>query len=295
MRRKLAQRGAGVEGGGGVGHSILSSPLKNPIIYNNITVGYAITIETDFILTSIYGCCPKIGRSCPENKLQSFFLFFFNPNICTWKISGGPGRSSRDFPAKGSAAINRPENFALCLWYHGPTSRVASFLVLGGGGGGKTPKCTDKKKYMYLYCASERLKNIHFQDSKYMHTCTINAVSFNYLWYGAIYERHYTDKTLIFRRTKVMNMRASWIFFTFSHSKTAISFNILLVLQILCLGNILIFRSQITSAYIIHNQCIFLKFITYGMMLYKRVKRQYTDKTLTLRKCIYASERSERA
>ena len=51
----------------------------------------------------------------------------------------------------------------------------------GRGGGGKTPKCTDKK-YMYFYCASERLRNICFHDSKYI--CihyAINAVSFNYL------------------------------------------------------------------------------------------------------------------
>ena len=65
----------------------------------------------------------------------------------------------------------------------GTTTSVASLLVLGGGGG-KTPKCTDKNN-MYLYCASERLRNIYFQDSKYI--CiqchyTVNAVSFNYLW-----------------------------------------------------------------------------------------------------------------
>ena len=41
-----------------------------------------------------------------------------------------------------------------------------------------------------------------------------------------------------------MNMRASLEnIFAFSHSKTAISFNILLVLQILCLRNICIFSS----------------------------------------------------
>ena len=39
------------------------------------------------------------------------------------------------------------------LWYD--ASSVASFLVLGAGGGARTPKCTGKK-YMYLYWASER-------------------------------------------------------------------------------------------------------------------------------------------
>ena len=36
---------------------------------------------------------------------------------------------------------------------------------------------------------------------------TINAVSFYYLWYGAIYKRQYTDKTLTMR--KCMCTRAS--------------------------------------------------------------------------------------
>ena len=29
-----------------------------------------------------------------------------------------------------------------------------------------------------------------------LHTYTINVVSFYYLWYGAVYKRQYTDKTL---------------------------------------------------------------------------------------------------
>ena len=76
----------------------------------------------------------------------------------------------------------------------------ASFLPVayrgsthGGGGGapsgkvcvvtsvasclGKTPECTEK---MYIYCASERLRNIYFQDSKYICLHTINAFSFTY-------------------------------------------------------------------------------------------------------------------
>ena len=74
-----------------------------------------------------------------------------------------------------------------------------------------------------------------------------------------------------------MNMRASGAselrkFFKFSHAKTAIFFNILLVLQILCLRNISLYH------------------------LYDTIyKRQYTDKALALRKCICAIERSERA
>ena len=54
----------------------------------------------------------------------------------------------------------------------------------------------------------------HFISEKYLisgvnilHTYTINAVSFYYSWYGAIYKRQYTDKTLTLR--KCMCMRAS--------------------------------------------------------------------------------------
>ena len=68
--------------------------------------------------------------------------------------------------------------------------------------------------------------------------------SFYYLWYGAvlyIYKRHlYWTKTLtlrtIYEYASERSERAKKIF-TFSYSKTAISFNILLVLQILCLRN----------------------------------------------------------
>ena len=67
---------------------------------------------------------------------------------------------------------------------------------------------------------------------------TINAVPLYY--FGMTLYRQYNDKILTLRES--MSMRASIaselrIFFTFSHSKTAISFNILLVLQILCLRN----------------------------------------------------------
>ena len=78
-------------------------------------------------------------------------------------------------------------------------SSVASFLVLGGGGG-KTPfrEMYRKKKVLIL---RERAPQKHiFSGLKiHLHTYTINAVSFNYLWYGAI-KRHYTDKTLKSRK-----------------------------------------------------------------------------------------------
>ena len=85
--------------------------------------------------------------------------------------------------------------------------------------------------------------------------------------------------------------RASFNIFAFSHSNTAISLNILLVLQILCFRKIFNFRWQ-HSPYI-YNQCSFLLLLM--VWCYIIYKRQYTDKTLTLRKCMCmrASEASE--
>ena len=69
--------------------------------------------------------------------------------------------------------------------------------------------------------------------------------------------------------------------FAFLHSKTAISFNILLVLLILYLRNIYIFRSQITSSYTINAVPCYC--LWYGVIY----KRQFTDKTLTLKQSMY--------
>ena len=80
------------------------------------------------------------------------------------------------------------------------------------------------------------LRNTFSGLKVHLHIHTINAVGY-YLWYGVVYKRQYTDKTLTLRKS--MYMRANGAselrkFFAFLHSKTAISFNILLVLQILC-------------------------------------------------------------
>ena len=79
-------------------------------------------------------------------------------------------------------------------------SRVASFWYWGGGG--KPPKCTDRKKSCQI-CASERLRNsfyrLIFSGLKiHLHTYTINAVPFyqNMVWR---YKRQY-DKTLTLRK-----------------------------------------------------------------------------------------------
>ena len=64
------------------------------------------------------------------------------------------------------------------------------------------------------------------------YTYTINAISFDYLWYGAIYNRQYYNIEKLYVYASERSERAQKTF-AFSHSKTAISFNILLV-QILC-------------------------------------------------------------
>ena len=65
-------------------------------------------------------------------------------------------------------------------------SSVASFLVLGG-----QDPAMYRQKNICTYIAraseaSERLRNIYFHDSKYICIVIYNAVSFNYLLYGAI-------------------------------------------------------------------------------------------------------------
>ena len=69
------------------------------------------------------------------------------------------------------------------------SSSVARFLVWGGGGRGKTPKCIDRKtKCTYITRAreaSERLRNIYFQDSKYICLVHIKPMQFPLLYtYG---------------------------------------------------------------------------------------------------------------
>ena len=99
------------------------------------------------------------------------------------------------------------------------------------------------------------LRNIYFQVSNNIcihknNQCTF-LISLMVLCY---YKRQYTDKTVTLRKC-MEYMRASFKNFAFSHSNTAISLNILLVLQILCFRNIFNFRCQ-HSPYI-YNQCSF--------------------------------------
>ena len=80
---------------------------------------------------------------------------------------------------------------------------VASFLVLGGG---KTPNVLTEKTTTYFYAraseASERLRNIYFQVSKYICTYTMQ---FPFITYGIALYRQYNDKI------QTLSMRASEI------------------------------------------------------------------------------------
>ena len=64
-----------------------------------------------------------------------------------------------------------------------------------------------------------------------------------YHLYDTIYKRQYTNKALTLRKCicAIERSERAQKIFAFSHSKTVISFNILLVLQILCLRNIFYF------------------------------------------------------
>ena len=79
------------------------------------------------------------------------------------------------------------------------------------------------------------------------------------------------------QNTNIENELRTFLHFH-SHSKTAISFNILLVLQILCLRNIYIFRSQITSAYI-YNQFSSLSQIMVWRYIYNLYATIYQQNT----------------
>ena len=103
-----------------------------------------------------------------------------------------------------------------------------------GGGGNKTLKYTDIRKKIILICASERAPQKHtFSRLKILVTSeyiglTINSVPFHYLWCGAINDNIPTNN-----KTKKIYVTASELR-NVSHSKTAISFTILLVFLILC-------------------------------------------------------------
>ena len=147
---------------------------------------------------------------------------------------------------------------------------VASFLVLGGA----RPPIVPTKKFTYTARASEaseRLRNIYFQDSKYI-CLHIQSMHFPLLMVWR-YKPYYTDKTLKLRKT------------IYEYASELRKFSHFHMLKLLF--------PSIFSWY-------FRYFVSETFSLYHLYdiiyKRQYTDKAVTLRKCICAIiERSERA
>ena len=119
-----------------------------------------------------------------------------------------------------------------------------------------------------LLGTSDTLSQKHILSGLKLHlhnTYTIDAVPCYYLhvWYGVIYKRQYTDKTLTEKIYEYASERgASELgkFFAFSHSKTGISF--------IYLRNIYIFFQVSNYICIIHIQSMQFPVITYGMALY---------------------------
>ena len=155
---------------------------------------------------------------------------------------------------------------------------VASFLVWGGGA---SPQMYRHNWKIKITC------NLYARASA---SETYRPLFSHMVWR---YKRQYRTKHWHWENLWInYASERAWKLFPFSHSKTAISFNILLVLLILYLRNTYIFRSQITSSYNRYNQCSSCYYLWYGVV-YKG--HMYTDKTLTLRKSMYICERAERA
>ena len=82
----------------------------------------------------------------------------------------------------------------------GQSTSVASFLVLGGGQDPQNVPTEKSNLYVRASEASERLRNIYFQVSKYICTYTMQ---FPFITYGIALYRQYNDKIL------TLSMRAS--------------------------------------------------------------------------------------
>ena len=84
----------------------------------------------------------------------------------------------------------------------------------------------------------DTLSQKHIFSGLKIHLHTYNQCSFLLLFMAWSYMRHYNNKTLLIEKTLCERAERAKIL-AFSHSKTTISFNILLVLMILCLRNIM--------------------------------------------------------
>ena len=144
---------------------------------------------------------------------------------------------------------------------------VASFLVLGGGGG-KTPKFTERKQNnVYEYApASERLRNIYIFRSHNTSVYIYNQCSSLLLLVVWRYKQQHTNKTLTLRKS--MYMRAS-----LEHFRIFTFYNFYFLQYFVGTSDTLsqehnIFRSQNTFAYT-YNQCSsLLLLVVWGNYVY---------------------------
>ena len=147
--------------------------------------------------------------------------------------------------------------------------------IWGGGGEARSPICTDSiKKHVHVTYMRERAKRVSASET-YIFSGLIKIYtpayiynqcsSFYYMWYGPINDS-IPHKTLTLR--KIYDYASELRKCSHFHilKRHAVSFNVLLVLQILCLRNIYSFRSRNTSACYTINVHV-VHFITCGMAL----------------------------
>ena len=98
-----------------------------------------------------------------------------------------------------------------------------------------------------------------------------------YLYMVWRYKRHYNDKTLTLRKNyeyaSERGVSELGNFRIFTLSKTAISFNILLVILKLYIRNIYFFRSQITSAYNYTINAVPCYYLWYGVIYIRHLRQ----------------------
>ena len=121
---------------------------------------------------------------CKTINIGGSRIFIFN--------GGGGGGGSNRLCASTHITSAEPYSLSTGCFNDLSCSSVASFLVWVGGGG-KTPKCTDKNNIGTYIARAKRASASETyvfrtqNTSAYTMSYTINAFSFNYLWYGAIY------------------------------------------------------------------------------------------------------------
>ena len=146
---------------------------------------------------------------------------------------------------------------------------------------------------LVLTCMILCLRNIYFQVSKYICIHTINAVSFYYLWHGAICDiiiiKHYSLRKL-YEYASASGASENFSVFTFKNYyflQYSVGY-----CMILCLRNIY-FQVSKYICMLTYNQLMQFPFISYGM---EAIYDSIIIKHYSLRRNLdeFASERRER-